>query len=45
VRAEADEFPLLEAVAMERLVKTQKAVRGLAVALVISKVWSLAMAL
>jgi hypothetical protein len=33
---EAEEFPLLEAVARERLVKTQQAGKGLAGAVVIS---------
>jgi hypothetical protein len=43
--AEAEESPLLEAVTRERLVKTQQAGRDLACAVVICKVWRLAMAL
>jgi hypothetical protein len=42
---EAEEFPLLEAVTWERLVKTQQAGKDLACAVVICKVWRLAMAL
>jgi hypothetical protein len=38
VSAEAEEFPLLEAVTRERLVKTQQAVKGLAGAVVICAV-------
>jgi hypothetical protein len=41
----AEEYPLLEAVARELLVKTQQAGRGLAVAVVICELWRLAMAL
>jgi hypothetical protein len=41
----AEESPLLEAVARERLVKTQKAGKDLAGAVVISEVWRLAVAL
>jgi hypothetical protein len=37
--------PLLEAVTMERLAKTQKAGKGLAGAVVISELWRLAVAL
>jgi hypothetical protein len=43
--AEAEESPLLEAVTRERLVKTQQAVKDLSCAVVIRKVWRLAMAL
>jgi hypothetical protein len=39
---EAAESPLLEAVARERLVKTQQAGKGSAGVVVISKVWRLA---
>jgi hypothetical protein len=42
---EAEESPLLEAVAKERLVKTQQAGKGLAGAMVICEVWRLAIAL
>jgi hypothetical protein len=42
---EADESPLLETVARERLVKTQQAGKGLAGAVVICEVWRLAVAL
>jgi hypothetical protein len=42
---EAEESPLLEAVARERLVKTQHAVKFLAGAVVIGKEWRLAVAL
>jgi hypothetical protein len=45
VRAEAEESPLLETDARERLVKTQQAGKGLAGAVVICKVWKLAIAL
>jgi hypothetical protein len=41
---EAEEFPLLEAVARERLVKTQQAGKGLAGAVVICELWRLATA-
>jgi hypothetical protein len=43
--AEAEESPLLEAVTRERRVKTQEAGKGLAGAVVICKVWRLAVAL
>jgi hypothetical protein len=42
---EAEESPLLEAVAGERLVKTQQAVKVLAGAAVICEVWKSAIAL
>jgi hypothetical protein len=42
---EAAESPLLEAVARERLVKTQQAIKGLAGAVVNCKLWRLAVAL
>jgi hypothetical protein len=42
---EAEESPLLEAVARERLVKTQQAGKGLAGAVVICELWRLAVAL
>jgi hypothetical protein len=42
---EADESPLLEAVARERLVKTQQAGKGLAGAVVVCELWRLAVAL
>jgi hypothetical protein len=42
---EAENFPLLEAVTRERLVKTQQAGKDLTCAVVIYKVWRLAMAL
>jgi hypothetical protein len=42
---EAEECPLLEAVAKERLVKTQKAEKSLAGAVVICELWRLAVAL
>jgi hypothetical protein len=42
---EAEELPLLEAVARERLVKTQQMGKGLVGAVVICKVWRLAAAL
>jgi hypothetical protein len=42
---EAEERPLLETVAMERLVKTQQAGKGLAGAVVICKVWRSAIGL
>jgi hypothetical protein len=38
---EAEEYPLLEAVTRERLVKTQQIVKDLACAVVICKVWKL----
>jgi hypothetical protein len=43
--AEAEKSPLLEAVTRKRLVKTQQAGKGLAGAVVICKVWRLAMTL
>jgi hypothetical protein len=43
--AEAEETPLLEAAARERLVKTQHAGKDLASAVVFYKVWRLAVAL
>jgi hypothetical protein len=43
--AEAEEYPLLEAVTRERLVKTQLAGKGLAGAVVICRLWRLDMAL
>jgi hypothetical protein len=42
---EAKKYPLIEAVARERLVKTTQAGRGLAGAVVISEMWRLAVAL
>jgi hypothetical protein len=42
---EAEESPMLEAVANERLVKTQQAGKGLAGAMVFCELWRLAMAL
>jgi hypothetical protein len=42
---EAEESPLLEAVAKERLVKIQQAGKGLAGAVVICELWRLAIAL
>jgi hypothetical protein len=42
---EAEESPLLEAVARERMVKTQQAWKGLTGAAVSCKVWRLAVAL
>jgi hypothetical protein len=42
---EAEEFPLLEAVTRERLVKAQQAGKRLAGAVVICKVWRLAVVL
>jgi hypothetical protein len=42
---EGEEFPLLEAVVRQRMVKTQQAGKGLAGTVVICKVWSLAIAL
>jgi hypothetical protein len=42
---EAEELPLLEAVARERLMKTQPFGKGLAGAVVICKVWKLVIAL
>jgi hypothetical protein len=44
-RHEAEESPLLEAVARQQLVKTQQAGKFLVLAIVISKMWRLAMAL
>jgi hypothetical protein len=43
--AEAEESPLLQTVTRERLMKTQQAEKDLASAVVISKVWRLAIAL
>jgi hypothetical protein len=45
LRAEAEEFLLLEAVTRERLVKIQQVVEGLASASVICELWRLAVAL
>jgi hypothetical protein len=42
---EAEESPLLQVVARERLVKTQQAGKGLAGVVVIFELWSLAVAL
>jgi hypothetical protein len=42
---ETEEFPLLEAVARERLVKTQKAAKGLTGAVVIFELWEPAVVL
>jgi hypothetical protein len=42
---EAEESPLLEAVARERLVKTQQARKDFAGVVVICELWSLAVAL
>jgi hypothetical protein len=42
---EAEESPLFEAIARERLVKTQHAGNGLADAVVISELWKLVVAL
>jgi hypothetical protein len=42
---EVEEYPLLEAVTRERLVKTQQAGKGLAGAVVICELWRLAVAL
>jgi hypothetical protein len=42
---EAEESPLLEPVARERLVKTQQAGKGLADAVVLCELWTLAVAL
>jgi hypothetical protein len=42
---EAEESPLLEAVAREQLMKTERDVKGLASAVVICRVWSLAVKL
>jgi hypothetical protein len=44
-REEAEESPMLEAVTGQRLVKTQQAGKYLACAVVICRVWRLAMAL
>jgi hypothetical protein len=43
--AEAEESPLLEVITRERLVKTQQAGEGLRSAVLICKIWRLAMAL
>jgi hypothetical protein len=45
VSAEVEEFPLLEAVTRERLVKTQQAGKDLAYAVMFYEVWKLVMAL
>jgi hypothetical protein len=45
VTTEAEEFPLLEAVARERLLKTIRLEKGLAAAEVIYELWRLAVAL
>jgi hypothetical protein len=45
VSAEAEEYPLLETVARERLVKTQQAEKDLAGALVICELWRLVVTL
>jgi hypothetical protein len=45
LNTEAEESPLLEAVARERLVKTQQSEKGLAVAVVTCESWRLAVAL
>jgi hypothetical protein len=45
LNAEAEEYPLLETVTKERLVKTQQAGKYLASAMVICELWRLAMAL
>jgi hypothetical protein len=42
---EAEEYPLLEAVTRERLMKTQQAGRGLAGAVVICELWILVVTL
>jgi hypothetical protein len=42
---EAEESPLLEAIARERLVKTQQAGKGLARSMVMCELWRLAMTL
>jgi hypothetical protein len=42
---EAEESPLLEAVARERMVNIQQAAKGLACAVVIFELWRLAIAL
>jgi hypothetical protein len=42
---EAEESPLLEAVARKRLLKTQQTGKGLAYAVVICKMWRLAISL
>jgi hypothetical protein len=42
---EAEESPLSEAVARERLVKTQQAGKGLVVAVVICELWTLVVTL
>jgi hypothetical protein len=45
VSAEAEESPLLEAVARERLVKTQQGGKAIACAVVIRQLWRLSVAL
>jgi hypothetical protein len=42
--ADAEEYPLLEAVTRQRLVKTQQAGRDLACAVVTCKIWRIATA-
>jgi hypothetical protein len=42
--AEAEESPLLEAVTKERMMKTQQAGKGLAVAVVTCELWKLVVA-
>jgi hypothetical protein len=44
VNAEAEEFPLLEAVIRERLVKTEQTEKNLSCGVVIYKVWTIVMA-
>jgi hypothetical protein len=44
MNAEAEEFPLLEAVIRQRLVKTKKGGKDLACAGVIGKVWKVVVA-
>jgi hypothetical protein len=41
---EAEESPLLEAIARERLLKTQQVVKGLAGAVMICELWRLSVA-
>ena len=45
VSVEAEEFPLLEAIAREHLVQTEQARKGLAGTVVICELWRLAVAL
>jgi hypothetical protein len=42
---EAEEYPLLEAIAREWLVKTQQAGKGIAGAVIIRELWRLAVAM